>query len=115
MATKKKEEDSKSEEAAVAQNAGGTAVSASSGDGYMTLGAFIGKKVRQAAGIKNTSPCGEEEKLGWWDLAYVAKQGLQRITGAKSMDMNKSCEGTGEKVEYVFTAGNFEISKSTIK
>jgi len=82
---------------------------------YQTLSAFVTKKVRSLLGVKNTNPCAESDKLGWWDLAMAAKNQVQKITGTKAIDVNKVCDGTGNKVEYVFAAGNFEFSKSAAK
>ena len=45
----------------------------------------------------------------------AAKNGVQKVMGTKAVDVNKICDGTGDKVEYVFVAGNFAISKSMSK
>lgn len=79
---------------------------------YQTLGSFARKKLKSALGIKNASACEAEDKLGWWDLAMAAKNGLQNLMGTKAIEVNKVCGGDGNKVEYVFAAGNFEIIKS---
>ncbi|MBI4946663.1 MAG: hypothetical protein HY840_09705 [Bacteroidetes bacterium] len=84
-------------------------------DDYQTVSVFVTKKIRSLLGIKNTNPCTDSDKLGWWDLAMVAKNGVQKITGTKAIDVNKICDGTGNKIEYVFVAGNFEIRKSADK
>jgi hypothetical protein len=84
-------------------------------DNYQTLSAFVTKKVRSLLGVKNTNPCADSEKLGWWDLAMAAKNGIQKITGTKIIDVDKKCDDTGNKVEYVFAAGNFEFSKNAAK
>ena len=85
-------------------------------DEYQSIAIVASKKVRALLGIKKTSVCeNEDEKLGWWDLALAAKQGVQKLTGAKSLDVKKVCDGTGETVEYFFAAGNFEITKNASK
>lgn len=88
------------------------ASSASADDGYQSLGTVVNKKVRSLLGIKQPTPCESSEKIGLWDLAMAAKNGVQKLMGTKALDVNKVCDGKGEKVEYVFAAGNFEISKS---
>jgi hypothetical protein len=45
----------------------------------------------------------------------AAKNGIQKITGTKIIDVDKKCDDTGNKVEYVFAAGNFEFSKNAAK
>ena len=89
--------------------------SAADADTYQSLSAFVTKKVRALLGVKNENPCATSDRLSWWDLAMAAKGGVQRITGTKAIDVNKVCDGTGNKVEYVFAAGNFEFSKSAAK
>jgi hypothetical protein len=84
-------------------------------DEYQTISSFAKKKIKATLGIQNANPCEAEDELSMWDLAMVAKQGVQRMIGTKAVDVNKACDGTGDKVEYVFTAGNFEISRSTSK
>lgn len=82
---------------------------------YQTVASLVNKKVRSILGIKNATECETSAKITLWDLAMVAKNGVQRIVGTKTLDVNKVCEGSGEKVEYFFAAGNFEISKSVSK
>ena len=65
------------------------------------------------SGISNANPCEAEDKLTVWDLAMAGKNIIQKKTGTK-IDVNKICDGTGES-EYVFTAGNFEITKNASK
>ena len=83
-------------------------------DEYQTFGSIINKKVRSVLGIKKAE-CETSDRITVWDLAMVAKQGVQRIIGVKTLDVNKICDGTNNKVEYVFASGNFEISKSTAR
>lgn len=87
----------------------------SSDDGYEPLKTVVVKKIKSAIGVNKTNPCEQNEKLGWWDLAIAAKTGIQNLIGTKAVDVNKVCDGTADKVEYVFTAGNFQISKSVPK
>jgi hypothetical protein len=82
---------------------------------YQTVASLVNKKVRYMLGIKKTTECETSDKISLWDFAMVAKQGVQKIIGVKTLDVKKTCEGSGEKVEYFFTAGNFEISKSALK
>jgi|ERR1035437_7845531 hypothetical protein len=89
--------------------------SQSNSNDYQSLSAFVTKKVRSLLGVKNANPCSDQDKLGWWDLAMAAKNGIQKVTGTKTLDVTKVCDGTGNKVEYVFAAGNFEFSKSAAK
>ncbi|MFH1003973.1 MAG: hypothetical protein V1781_00500 [Bacteroidota bacterium] len=84
-------------------------------DEYQTFSTFVTQKIRFLLGIKTTNICDNSDKLGWWDLGMAVKNEVQKIIGTKAVDINKSCEGTGEKVEYVFVVGNFEISKSVAK
>lgn len=83
-------------------------------DDYQTVSSFVNKKVRSLLGIKRSTECDNSEKIGLWELAMAAKNGVQKVIGAKALDVQKVCDGKGENVEYVFTAGNFEISKSTV-
>jgi len=84
-------------------------------DEYQTVGVFVNKKLRGALGIKKTNECETSDKIDLWDLAMAAKKGVQKAIGAKKLDVNKICDDTGEKVEYVFAAGNFEISKGSAR
>jgi len=78
---------------------------------YKTISQVVNGKIKSILGIGQENNCGEEnEKLTWWDLAMAAKQGIQNIAGSKAVDINKKCDGKGEKAEYVFAAGNFEIA-----
>jgi len=81
---------------------------------YQTVAAFLNKKVRSVLGIEKSTECETSDKINLWDIAMVAKKGLQRIIGTNTLDVNKVCEGSGE-VEYIFVAGNFEITKSAPK
>lgn len=110
LAEKKQEEKKESEEVQAE-----TIVSAAiqSKEEYQTLGAFARKKIKTALGIQKTNPCQPEDKLTVWDLAMAAKNGVQNLIGTKAVDVNKICDGSTE--EYVFTAGNFEFSRSTSK
>lgn len=80
-------------------------------DQYQTIGSFARKQIKKALGIQKANPCEEEDKLTVWDLAMAAKNGVQNLIGTKVVDVNKSCGGSGTKVEYVFSAGGFEISR----
>jgi hypothetical protein len=84
-------------------------------DEYQTLASAVNKKIRSVLGIKNSSECETSDKIGLWELAVAAKNGIQRIAGIKTLEMNKVCDGNGENVEYVFVAGNFEINKNASK
>lgn len=110
----KKQEEKKENEVNVNQ-AIASAVTAKSTEEYQTLGSFARKKIKSALGIQQANSCEAEDKLTVWDLAMAAKNGIQNIIGTKAVDVNKTCDGTGDKVEYVFTAGNFGISRSASK
>lgn len=84
-------------------------------DKYETIANVVNKKLRSVLGIKNTSDCKTSEKIGLWELAMAAKNGIQKVTGTKAVEVKKVCDSTGDKVEYIFAAGKFEISKSTSK
>jgi hypothetical protein len=81
-------------------------------DEYQTIGAFARKKVRQVLGIKK-SECATDDKITVWDLAMAAKDKIQNVIGNK-VDVEKVCDGKGDS-EYVFTAGNFQFSRSAAK
>jgi hypothetical protein len=81
-------------------------------DQYQTVASIVNKKIRSVLGIKRSTECETSEKIGLWDLAMAAKRGVQKHIGAKTLDVNKVCDGTSGKVEYVFAAGNFEITKN---
>lgn len=72
-----------------------------SDDGYQSLGSVINTKLRGILGIRKTTPCESSDKIGLWDLAMAAKNGVQKIIGTKALDVNKVCDGKGQKVEYV--------------
>lgn len=82
---------------------------------YQTVASIVNKKLRSLLGIQKATDCEMSEKIGLWDLAMAAKRGVQRMIGEKTLDVQKVCDGNGENAEYVFTAGNFEISKSAAK
>lgn len=84
-------------------------------DEYISAGTFLNRQLRKVLGIRKTDPCANDEKLEWWDVAMAAKQGLQRLTGTKAVEVNKNCEGEGARVEYVFTAGNFGVTRSVAR
>ena len=113
IAEKKREE--KQEDAVIQRQMVASAIITKSNNEYQTLGSFVRKKIKSALGIQYATPCEAEDKLTVWDLAMAAKNGIQNIIGTKAVDVNKTCDGTGDKVEYVFTAGNFGISRSASK
>ncbi len=82
-------------------------------DEYQTIASIVNKKIRAALGIKKSTECETSDRIGLWDLAMAAKNEVQKLTGTKTLDVKKICDGANGKVEYVFAAGNFEISKST--
>ncbi|HEY4798829.1 MAG TPA: hypothetical protein VII99_07120 [Bacteroidia bacterium] len=84
-------------------------------DEYQTIGAFARKKIRQILKIKQSTECNTDDKITVWDLAMAAKNGIQNMIGTKAVDVNKICDGKGNKIEYVFAAGNFQIAKSISK
>lgn len=108
IAEKKHEE--KTENEIVNQAIASAAAVKSNTDEYQTLGSFVRKKIKTALGIQYANPCEAEDKLTVWDLAMAAKNGIQNLIGTTAVDVNKACDGAGDKIEYVFTAGNFEIS-----
>ena len=79
---------------------------------YESMRSFINKKVRNVLGINKTTECETSDEITLWDVAMAAKNGVQKIIGTKAVDINKVCDGNGDKVEYVFAAGNFRISRS---
>jgi hypothetical protein len=79
-------------------------------DEYITLSAFINKKIKSFLGIKNTDGCEESDKIRLWDLAMAVKNGIQKIIGTEAVDIKKVCDGTGEKVEYVFILNELEFA-----
>ncbi len=91
------------------------AANAKADDAYQTFGSFAIKKLKKALKINNANSCEAADKLSLWDLAMAAKSRVQSVIGTKAVDVNKVCDGKGDKVEYVFAAGNFEISKSASK
>lgn len=84
-------------------------------DEYISLSTFINKKIRTLLGINNSGGCDDSEKIGVWDLAMAAKNGMQKAIGMQSVDVKKVCNSKADKVEYIFAAGNFEFSKSGLK
>ncbi|MEK6614538.1 MAG: hypothetical protein AABZ32_00270 [Bacteroidota bacterium] len=114
VTVQKKEEEKKDDEVNTSKSVA-SAVTAKSNNDYQTLGSFARKKIRSALGIKNATECASSDKIDLWNLAMAAKNGIQNIIGTKAVDVNKICDGTGNKSEYVFTAGNFEISRSASK
>lgn len=89
-------------------------VSGAKADEYETFAAVVNKKLKAMLGMEKSNECESkisDKNINLWDLAMVAKNGIQKAMGTKAVDVNKVCDGTGEKVEYVFTAGNFQISK----
>jgi len=112
IAEKKQEE--KKEDGVNEAQAIASAVTPKSNDDYQTLGSFARKKVKSVLGIKEAAECETADKLTLWDFAMAAKGGIQNLIGTKAIDVNKVCDGTGES-EYVFTAGNFEISRNASK
>ncbi len=109
----KKQEEKKENELNVNQ-AVVSVVTSKSNDEYQTLGFVARNKIRSVLGIKGTE-CEAEDKITVWDLAMAAKNGVQNLIGTKAVDVNKVCDGSADKVEYVFAAGNFEISRSVSK
>ena len=80
---------------------------------YESMRGFINKKVRNVLGINKPTECETaSDEITLWDVAMAAKNGVQKIIGTKAIDINKVCDGSGDKVEYVFAAGNFRISRS---
>lgn len=113
IAEKKQEE--KKEDGINETQAIASAVTPKSNNDYQTLGSFARRKVKAVLGIKESTECETADKLTVWDLAMAAKGGIQNIIGTKAVDVNRVCEGSEDKSEYVFTAGNFEISRSASK
>jgi len=109
-----KKQEPKKEEIINTNQAVASANTTKSNNDYQTLGSFAKKKIRSVLGIKGTA-CDPNDKITVWDLAMAAKNGVQNLIGTKAVDVNKVCDGTGDKSEYVFTAGNFAISKSLSK
>lgn len=107
-----KKQEPKKEEAINTNQTVASVVAAKSKDDYQTIGAFARKKVRQVLGIKK-SECAADDKITVWDLAMAGKKAIQNKIGTK-VDVTKVCDGKGES-EYVFTAGNFAITKNASK
>ena len=84
-------------------------------DEYQSFRSVVNKKIRSVLGIKPSTECETQDKITAWELAMAAKSGMQKLIGTKALDVNKVCDGTGENVEYVFVAGNFEITKNSSK
>jgi hypothetical protein len=82
---------------------------------YESIPVFAKKKIKRVLGIKKSAPCDSDDKITFWDFIVAAKNGIQNLTGIKAMDATKICNGEEGTVEYIFTAGNFKISKSEIK
>lgn len=82
-------------------------------DEYQTLGAFARRQIKKWIGIQKTTPCDSEDHLSIWDVVMAVKDKLQDIIGTKAVDVNRNCEDNGEKVEYIFSAGQIEISRKT--
>lgn len=91
-----------------------SAVTAKPASEYQTVGSFAKRKIKKALGIQNANPCEPEDKLTVWDFAMAAKNKVQDIIGTKAVDVEKVCDGNGDS-EYVFSAGNFEFSRSASK
>lgn len=105
----KNTEPKKDSVAAVVENqAVASAIKANTNkDEYQTIASIVNKKVRSILGIKKSTECATSDKVGLWDLAMAAKRGIQNRMGTKAIDVNKICDGTNGKVEYVFAAGEF--------
>jgi hypothetical protein len=89
-----------------------SAVKTKSDDEYQTIASVVNKKLRSILGISKSTECETSDKIGLWDLAMAVKRGIQNRIGTKAVDVEKVCDGTNNKVEYVFAAGNFGITKS---
>ena len=82
---------------------------------YMTFGTIARKQLRKLLGIKQSNPCETEDRISVWDVSMAAKNGIQNLVGSKSIDLNRRCNGDDKKMEYVFAAGNFQVSKNITK
>ena len=92
-----------------------TAQLSPSTDDYQTIGSFTRKKIKKALGINQVTPCDDNDKITMWDVVVATKNGIQKMTGNKSLEVNKICNGEGDKVEYIFAAGNLRITRSASK
>lgn len=86
--------------------------SATGDEEYPTIKEALIKKIKRAIGSNKSNMCNQDNSFGWWDVAVAAKTGIQNIVGIKSIEVNKICNDNEGKVEYVFTAGNFQFVKS---
>ncbi|TAL59119.1 MAG: hypothetical protein EPN85_09970 [Bacteroidetes bacterium] len=84
-------------------------------DEYQTFASVANKKIRAILGIKKSTECEASDRIDLWDLAIAAKNGVQKVIGVKILEVQKVCDGKGENVEYVFTAGNFELTTNPSK
>lgn len=82
-------------------------------DEYETLGSLVKKQIKKVFRIQKANSCISKNELDVWDVVMVVKNKLQDFIGTKAIDVNRFCEGNGEKVEYVLSAGQFEISRKT--
>jgi hypothetical protein len=108
-----KKQENKKEDAINPVQTFASANTAKTGGDYQTVGSFARKKVRQVLGIKKSVECAED-KITVWDVAMAAKAKVQEVIGTKAVDVEKVCDGKGDS-EYVFTAGNFSISRNAGK
>ncbi len=82
---------------------------------YQTFASAVNKKLRALFGIQKSTECEASDKIELWDVAMAGKRQIQKIIGSKNVDVEKVCDSEGKKVEYVFAAGNFSISKTVPK